>query len=290
MIYKIGDFYIEWSNDHLTLRNDNFMKKFEVDNCENKNELIKYRTQYMDLEEVKKCEQLYYSSLSEIYKTERGLMMIYHWATCRFAIGYWMEDLDKDEITCYINPKMNDQILMSASRFFSIAGLHRVLLNRGAAILHASYIEWNGKAILFTAPSQTGKSTQSNLWNKNENATIINDDRVLIRNKDNVWKAYGYPSCGSSHICINRTLPIQAIVVLQQGSENKVVELSDADKIKALVSGTEVFTCNSEEIEMSIQLSKTIASEVQIIKLVCLPNDDAVDVLKTYLLKEDYNE
>lgn len=290
MIYKIGNLYLEWSNDNFSIRNDTFMKKFEVHNYSDLSSVIKYKTQYRDLDQFKNYKQLYYSAVSEFYETEKGIMVICHWAKCRFAIGFWMEDLDKDEIIIYINPKMKDEISISANRFFSLVGLHRVLLKRNAAVLHASYVEWNDKAILFTAPSQTGKSTQSQLWKKYENASIINDDRVLIRKYNGRWNAYGYPSCGSSSICINRTLPIETIVVLEQGKENEVIEMSYAEKVKALILGIEVYACNMDEIDMSFELAQAIGKDVKVIKLVCLPNQDAVKVLKNYLRKDDIHE
>lgn len=212
-------------------------------------------------------------------------MIICHWAMCRFAIGYWIEDLDKNEIMCYINPVMLNQISISANRFFSMTGLHRVLLKREAPILHASYIDWNGQAILFTAPSQTGKSTQSKLWTELENAEIINDDRALIRKKNGIWQSYGYPSCGSSQICINRTLPIKIIVVLEQGKENKIEEMTLSQKIRAIVSGIEIFTWDIDEINMSFNIAQKIVAEVPIVKLICRPDDGAVSVLKQYIQK-----
>lgn len=285
MIYKIGDFYIDWIDSNFRIVKDEYMKIFEVSQCEDESNLITYRTEYMNLKEIEKYHQLKYTSLTELYETERGKLIICHWAACRFGIGYWLDDLDKEDIVCYINPEMFNQIPISANRFFSMVGLHRILLKKEASILHASYIDWNGKSILFTAPSQTGKSTQSRLWTEIENVEIINDDRALLRKKDGVWHSYGYPSCGSSTICLNRTLPIQAIVVLEQGKENRVEEMTISQKIRALVSGIEVFVWDIDEINMSFEIAQKIAAEVPIIKLVCRPDHEAVSVLKEYLQK-----
>lgn len=283
MIYKIGDFYIEWIDSNFSLENDKYMKIFEENRDIDKSDLIIYRTQYMDFKKVTQYKQLKYTSLSELYETERGKMLVYHWAKCRFGIGYWLEDLDKEEVIYYINPDMLNQIPVYASWFFSIAGLHRTLLKRGAAVLHASYINWNESSILFTAPSQTGKSTQSKLWQDVEDVEIVNDDRVLLRKKNEVWHSYGYPSCGSSKICLNKTLPIKAIVVLEQGDYNYIEEMSVSQKITALVSGIEVYVWDINEINMSFKIAEEIVKDVVVIKLVCRPDYNAVDVLKKYL-------
>ena len=44
--------------------------------------------------------------------------------------------------------------------------MESLLLARGHAVLHASAIRVGGQAILFTAPSGTGKSTQAELWSR----------------------------------------------------------------------------------------------------------------------------
>ena len=136
---------------------------------------------------------------------------------------------------------------------------------------------------MFIAPSRTGKSTQAELWRQYAGAEIINGDRALVKKKDGVWHSFGYPCCGSSDICMNRTLPLEAIVVLEQGTENKIEKISYAKKIRALVTGTELFRWNQGEIENAFKLAEELAAEIPIIKLVCLPNEDAVESLQKYL-------
>ena len=55
-------------------------------------------------------------------------------------------------------------------------------------------IAFQNKAILFSAPSGTGKSTQADLWQKYvRGVEIINGDRAIIGIEDNGVKAYGLP-------------------------------------------------------------------------------------------------
>lgn len=289
--YSIGDTIICWNKGNFPLELDENTLPFVVreQDVSAAEDMICYTSAEVQLGQYKEQRLLQINETYELYETERGHLMIYHWATCRFAYGFWLEDLKAgNEVPCYFNPKMREEIPITTSRFFSTAGLHAKLLQRDAVVLHASYVCRNGAAILFTAPSETGKTTQARLWEKYRGAEIINDDRVLLRKYQGVWHAFGYPCCGSSKICKNRTLPLQAVVVLEQGAENRVCALSAAQKIRALVSGIEVYLWDREEIDRSFCLAGQIAGEVPAIKLVCRPDAGAVAALDRYLEEEWY--
>lgn len=105
---------------------------------------------------------------------------------------------------------------ITASAVLETIGTERLVGMAGGAILHSSFIEVGGKAVLFTAPSGTGKSTQAELWRENRGAVVINGDRSVLRIIDSVPCASGLPYSGSSGICLNRTLPLRAIVYIEQ--------------------------------------------------------------------------
>ena len=72
------------------------------------------------------------------------------------------------------------------------------------------------------------------------------------------------------------------IVLLEQGQENKVTECTMSQKIRALISGIEVFVWNEKEIEQALQLATAIAASIPVVKFSCRPDADAVNVLKEY--------
>ena len=80
---------------------------------------------------------------------------------------------------------------ITASAVLETIGTERLVGMAGGAILHSSFIEVGGKAVLFTAPSGTGKSTQAGLWRENRGAVVINGDRSVLRIIDSVPCASG---------------------------------------------------------------------------------------------------
>ena len=106
------------------------------------------------------------------------------------------------------------------------------LIKNFGVMLHASAVELDGKAYLFSAPSGTGKSTHTRLWQSTfgENARVFNDDKPALRFIDGVWYAYGSPWCGKDGININMKAPLAGICFLKQGPENRIRRL---DKVEA---------------------------------------------------------
>ena len=108
-----------------------------------------------------------------------------------------------------------------SEKYISGLGVGHVLSSANAAyvfpdhdgfILHASYILYRGEAILFSAPSGTGKSTQAAFWKEHRGAEIINGDRVLVIKRDGVFYACGVYVSGTSGICgtVSKACPAAA--------------------------------------------------------------------------------
>ena len=279
--YLIGDTVFTFQEDGYVLKQDLFMENFIT--CEHDDEII-FESVADDIEKYSKGKLLQRNGLFELYQLPEGNFIIYHWATCRFAFGFWVDDLENGSVMrYYFNPKMKDEIPLDAVRFFSCSGMHSKLLQKDAVVFHSSYINHNGDGILFCGPSGSGKSTQAELWQTYENAEIVNGDRTLIKKKDEKWYAFGYPCCGSSAICVNKTLPLKAIVILEHGESNVIKPLSLGEKIKTLIVGSERYLWSNKELDKVMNISEGIVSEVPVIKFSCTPDKSAVEYLKAVL-------
>lgn len=112
-----------------------------------------------------------------------------------------------------------------------------LVTEQNGCIFHCSFIRWNGKAVLFTAPSQTGKSTQAELWHLHRDARIINGDRAAVGLVNGVPMAQAIPFAGSSQYCVNRSVPLKAIVCLGQAKENRIMPLTGASAFRRVWEG-----------------------------------------------------
>lgn len=172
---------------------------------------------------------------------------------------------------------------MGPARVFISAGAVNVFPEKDAFVLHASYIVHEGSAILFTAPSGTGKSTQAEYWKQMRGAEIINGDRVLITKRNGKFFANGIYVAGTSGICENVTAPIQNAVILEQGPCNEIIPLRPRDLFMRLICQCS-FDVNSEkQYEQITGLVSDFINTVPVCCYRCRNNPDSVEDLERLL-------
>lgn len=162
--------------------------------------------------------------------------------------------------------------------------LEKYLLRENALVLHSSFIVYQGKAILFTAPSGTGKSTQAGLWGKYEGTETINGDRSIVqRTAAGTFRVHGLPFCGSSQIRVNKTVPLGAIVFIEQHPTNVVEPMNPAQAYGKLYGEMSINSWNRSAVEQSLQIIETLVAGIPMVHLKCNMEQDAVNTLKQYL-------
>lgn len=167
--------------------------------------------------------------------------------------------------------------------FVSLLALERRMIERDSMVLHSAYVHYKGKAILFSAPSGTGKSTQAGLWEQYRGADTVNGDRSLLSCIGGVWTAQGWPVCGSSRICHLRALPIHAIVMLRQAPENTVRQLHPAQAFAQLYSQITANRWNQAAHLRTIGLIEQLVGQVPVFELGCTISEQAVECLEQAL-------
>lgn len=196
-----------------------------------------------------------------------------------FPIG--SEQISTD-FACRIN---NEKLYISfpyeTNEFYVFEGirLYELLLLKGIGVLHSSFIESNGKAILFAGDTKAGKSTQASLWEKYASATIVNGDRAGVFFEDGKAFAGGVPYCGTSGICLNKQMPINAIICLSQGSKNALKRLSPIEAFMFLLGKFAYNSWDSAAVSAVSDLLTAIVETVPIYSYSCLKDESAVQYL-----------
>lgn len=210
------------------------------------------------------------------------------------VIEHYLEDYQT--MFCMTVLKKNGDVMMQYGQeftdffptidsIFHYMGLESFLLQHGGLLLHSSLIRAGDCAIVFTAPSGTGKSTQAELWKHFRGAEILNGDRAALVRSNDIWTAYGSPYAGTSGIYRNDSAPLTAIVVLKQAPENRITRLQGHQILKHLYPELSLHRWDPHFIQASADLITDLISDVPVFLLECVPEESAVQLLYCTLSK-----
>ncbi|MBQ6413306.1 MAG: hypothetical protein IJI19_07500 [Ruminococcus sp.] len=154
------------------------------------------------------------------------------------------------------------------------------IIDKGGFFLHCSCLKYKDEAIIFTAPSGTGKSTHSALWRRHfgDDVVMINDDKPLVREKDGRFYIYGTPWNGKHSIGNNTSAPIRAVVFLSQAPENKATPISPIDAMALLLQQT-VLPSNKAALSKLLDMLGRLVENIPMYRLGCTISDEAVTTI-----------
>ncbi|MCD7756078.1 MAG: hypothetical protein LUJ09_07120 [Firmicutes bacterium] len=191
---------------------------------------------------------------------------------------------DFSEATLYTNDVCFPNAVTTADKALALFPLRQILLRYGAVTLHSSRIYTQGRAIVFSAPSQTGKTTQAGLWQRYAGAEIVSNDRSLLRQEDGALYTYGFPIDGSSPVYHNGRIPLGAVVMLAQGAENQVERLRPMEAVRCLMGQTAMLPLSPPG--QLAQFWLTLTEGYPVYRLTCRPDAQAVACLKDRLNRD----
>ena len=115
--------------------------------------------------------------------------------------------------------------------------ISHLLLEKDTVLMHASVIDVDGKGYAFTAPSGTGKTTQTQLWVKKfgPRAQVVNGDKPFVRFADGQIIAYGTPWRGKEGLGGNLKTPLKAICFLEQAEQNEIRRMESKEVLPRLM-------------------------------------------------------
>ena len=161
------------------------------------------------------------------------------------------------------------------------------IINKNGFFLHCSCLMHRGEAVIFTAPSGTGKSTHASLWRRHfgDEVTMINDDKPLVREKDGRFIVYGTPWNGKHGIGNNISAPIKAVVFLRQAPENRAERISPVDALTLLLQQT-VLPSDKTRMSNLLDMLGRLVETIPMLRLGCTISDEAVEVISRKIDEE----
>lgn len=286
--YRIADMVLHVVFDFVFPAENSYMREFLVEPCEPDYTLSFCRTD--NIPSFLEKTPVFVGEIAKFhyYQNQEGEEACFH-----LHDGYYhaVTILGTDRGVChYLSVEWLKEEIERGNHLENFFCIEKLLMRFDAMILHSCHIQKDGQAILFTAPSGTGKSTQGDLWRIYRGAEVINGDRTIIRKRNGIWYAYGAPFCGTSNIHLNRQAPIKAIVVLRQAPEDHVEFMNGSRAFSAIYSELTVNSWSDAFVQKTLNWVSELSEKIKIYCFLCTKNPKAVDVLESVLYEKSASE
>ncbi len=155
-----------------------------------------------------------------------------------------------------------------------------ILLSLGKGVLlHACGIVDMSYGYLFLGNSTHGKSTIAKLWHENH-ATVLNDDRIIVREKDGEFWMYGTPWHGTFNKVSPKALPIHKIFFLKHGEKNSAVPRKGAEAVSMLLTRSFSPLWDNKGMDYTLGFLDRMASKLPCYELDFLPDKKIIDFVR----------
>ncbi len=145
---------------------------------------------------------------------------------------------DHAHATIYSPPRDGKRILKDGWHSLSLFPTDQIwlgplLADRSAVLMHSGAAVVNGQGLVFIGHSSAGKSTTMELLKASSEveATILCDDRNVLRKWPDGWRVHGTWSHGTTADVSPAEAPLRAILFLKQDTRNELVPLTDRKEI-----------------------------------------------------------
>lgn len=242
---------------------------------------IKIKMSFSESEAVKPQAQMLGEDLLLEYYCQNDLLLCLAKGSKGKYLSTTIYDDSFSNMECHLHfePIGSMKSLGNLMRFLPMCD---ILQRKNVIFFHASQIEINGKGILFTAPSGTGKTTQAKLWKMYRGARIVCNDRTLIQG----GKTYGYPVDGSEPICSGECFSLGTVVLLEQGEENQIRLLNPREATLNLFPQLVISMWNAEARILALDQLIQMMKNCPVYLLKCTPQEAAVQCLEKQLIAD----
>jgi hypothetical protein len=160
----------------------------------------------------------------------------------------------------------------------------RLLAQRGGVELHAcGVLAPSGRGYVFAGQSGDGKTTTARLWQQVPGATVLSDDRIIVRPEAaGGFTMHGTPWHGEAELSASASAPLAAVFLLARGERNEVAPLSPCAAVASLLARAVTAFCDAHAVSALLDTLAPLVREVPCATFRFVPGEDAVQaVLET---------
>lgn len=162
--------------------------------------------------------------------------------------------------------------------------LQHSLIQHSGLIVHAAGGAIHNRGLVFAAASGTGKSTLAHLLIQNESSKLFNEERLILRRNDNLWKIWGTPWQGENSIGCNSCASLGALVFLRQAPSTTVSVLSPSTGLQRLLQVVSIPRYSKEWTNKGLAICEALIQDIPMYELAFRPDQSAVEAVEKLAL------
>jgi len=156
--------------------------------------------------------------------------------------------------------------------------MYHLTVTHDALLVHGSAV-WDGaRGRIFSGFSGVGKSTMARIWKEN-GATVINDDRLIIRRTGDGYTVHNTPMFYADE---PRQAPLHGIFLPYHSPENLMAPLSGADAASKVLAYCIQHGYHRPHVEHRLEVVSALCDAVPVHRLGVVPDADIIPYIRDH--------
>jgi len=193
-----------------------------------------------------------------------------------------------DRVSAYLLPKKDKGRVWNSADivydFLQVLLINYFALNKKGVFVHSMGVkDTDGNGLLFAGESGAGKSTAARLWHKYSKATVLNDDRIIVRKLEGKFFIYGSPWHGDfsdyleTHI---GSAPLDKLFFISHAPENTAQRISKKEAFNLLYPALFPTFWDKGWLENVVSFCQDLVMNVSCFKLGLLNNETVIEFVR----------
>jgi hypothetical protein len=153
--------------------------------------------------------------------------------------------------------------------------MHYLTVKFDAVMIHASCVLNDQKGRIFTGFSGAGKSTISKIWADAGN-TIINDDRLIIRKRNEHYYVYNTPMY---YIDVPKKAALDSVFLISHSPQNKIKKISGALAVSKVLAFCIQNNFEPDFIQTKLNLLTELTTQIHVYELGFVPDKSVINFI-----------
>jgi hypothetical protein len=153
-----------------------------------------------------------------------------------------------------------------------------LLAQERGLMAHACGVDDDGRGYLFAGNSTHGKTTTARIWR--DRATVLNDDRIVLRRREGRFWMYGTPWHGDYTGVSPRGVPLEKVFYLRHAGQNRARRVEGVAAASMLLTRCFPPLWDAAGMDFTLDFCGELAETVPCYELGFVPDGDVVEVVR----------